>query len=322
MKRTVQSVVPASTSNLGPGFDLLGLALDLYLRMTVTVEGEFVMSGTASPDLTLSWDGEGGDPPSAVPLDEGNLAVRGLATIWEEAGVALDGRVTITARSEIPVSRGLGASGAAIVAGLLAGGHLCESELEKEQMLPLAASLEGHPDNVAPSLHGGLVAAAPVGTEERILVERDTLFEEYLLAAVVPDLALTTRLARDALPSHVTHREAVSSQQRSFFLYRALTEGRSWDLRSLVTDTLHQPHRAPLIPAFDDLIECAYKQGAQAAWLSGSGPSILVLLEGTPEKAEAIGRSLEARWAEEEVASKTLILGPDNWGAVVHEVGE
>jgi len=320
VKRSVQAVVPGSTSNLGPGFDLLGLALDLYLRLTVTVEGEFVMAGTASPEWTVEWEGEGSGPPSAVPVDDTNLAVRGVARVWEEAGVGLDGRVSVSARSEIPVARGLGASGAAIVAGMLAGGHLCETELDRDHLLPLAASLEGHPDNVAPSLHGGLVAAAPVGSDERILVQRDTLFEEYVVAAVVPDIALTTRLARDALPSHIPHREAVSSQQRSFFLFQALREGRSWDLRSLVTDILHQPHRAPLIPAFDDLIACAYEHGAQAAWLSGSGPTILILLEGTPEKAEAIGRSLEARWTEEEVNSRTLILGPDNWGAVVHEI--
>jgi homoserine kinase len=161
-----------------------------------------------------------------------------------------------------------------------------------------------------------------VGPGGRILVQRDTLFEEYVIAAVVPGLALTTRLARDALPSHVPHRDAVSSQQRTFFLFQALKEGRSWDLRSLVEDVLHQPHRAPLIPAFNDLIDCAYEHGAQAAWLSGSGPTILILLEGTPEKAEVIGRSLETRWSEEEVTSRTLIVGPDNWGAVVHEIEE
>lgn len=320
MHRIVQAVVPASTSNLGPGFDLFGLALDRYLRLTVEVEGAFVMAGTAEPEWQLSWHGEGSGPPSVIPLDTSNLVVQGLMRVWEEVGVSFDGRLTLSARSEIPVARGLGASGAAIVAGLLAGEHLCEAGLARDRILPLAASLEGHPDNVAPSLYGGLVAAAPIGAGERVVVQRSTLFEEYLIAAVVPDLALSTRVARDALPSHIPHREAVASQQRAFFLFQALAEGRSWDLRALVEDTLHQPYRAPLIPAFDALVECAYEHGAQAIWLSGSGPALLVLLEGTPEKAEAIGRSLEARWAREEVESRTLIMGPDNWGAAVHDV--
>jgi homoserine kinase len=320
MKRTVQAVVPGSTSNLGPGFDLFGLAVDIYVRLTVTVEGDFVMAGTADTEWEVAWEGEGSGPPSVVPGGDENLAVRGLIRAWEEAGVTVDGRVALAARSEVPVARGLGASGAAIVAGLIAGEFLRSSELGNERLLALAAAEEGHPDNVAPSLLGGLVAAAPVGEADRIITQRGALFEKYLIAAVVPELALSTRLARDALPSHVTHQEAVRSQQRSFFLYQALVEGRTWDLRALVEDTLHQPHRAPLIPAFRDLIGCAYEHGAQAAWLSGSGPTILVLVEGAPEKAEAVGRCMEARWVEEGVESRTMVLGPDNWGAVVHDV--
>jgi homoserine kinase len=320
VKRSVRAVVPASTSNLGPGFDLLGLALDVYLRVLVEVEGSFGEAGTARPTVELSWEGEGAEGPALVPVDSENLVVQGLLAGWEAAGLALDGTVRLHARSEIPVSRGLGSSGAAIVAGLVAANSLCEAALNRERLLALAAALEGHPDNVAPALCGGLVAAAVVGEGGHVVTRRATLFEEYLVAAVVPELALSTKLAREALPDSIAHREAVANQQRAFFLFDALAEGRTWDLRSLVADGLHQNYRAPLIPAFEDVCNTAWDHGAHAVWLSGSGPSLIVLVEGGPEKAEAIGRSVEARWAGEGVASRTLVLGADSLGAVVHEV--
>ena len=320
MKRSVRAVVPGSTSNLGPGFDLLGLALDIYLRLTVEVEGSFVMAGTAEPIVEMTWEGEGAGPPAPVPVGADNLVVHGLQACWEAAGFALDGTVRLQARSEIPVSRGLGSSGAAIVAGLVTANSLCEAELGRERLLVLAAGLEGHPDNVAPALCGGLTAAAALGEGGHVLTRRAALFEEYLIAAVVPDIALSTKLARDALPSHIPHREAVENQQRTFFLFDALAEGRTWDLRLLVADSLHQAWRAPLIPAFDDVVAVAWEHGAHAVWLSGSGPSLFVLVEGGPDQAEAIGRSVEARWSREGVMSRTLVLGADNLGAVVHEV--
>jgi len=319
MNRSVQAVVPGSTSNLGPGFDLLGLALDIYLRLTVEVEGSFVMVGTAEPEVEIVWEGEGAGQPAPVPAGVENLALRGLLSAWQEAGVALDGRLTLHARSEVPVARGLGSSGAAIVAGLVAGEAICEAGLPHERILTLAAGLEGHPDNVAPSLLGGLVAAASVGGGDRVLVRRAALYDEYVTAAVIPDITLSTRLARDALPSHVPHREAVTNQQRAFFLFDALVEGKTWELPVLVEDGLHQAWRAPLIPAWDDVVAVAWEHGAQAVWLSGSGPTLLLLVEGGPEKAEAVGRSVEARWGEEGISSRTLVLGADNWGAVVHE---
>jgi homoserine kinase len=319
LKRGVQAVVPGSTSNLGPGFDLFGLALDLYLRVTVTVEGTFVMAGTAETEWKVNWEGEGSRPPDLVPTDEGNLVVRALHRIWEEAGVSLDGRAEITGRSEIPTARGLGASGAAIVAGLLAGGKLAEFSADRERLLALAVAEEGHPDNVTPSLHGGLTASAPLG-DDGILVARDRLWEEYLIGAVVPGITISTRLAREALPAEIAHAEAVSSQQRSFFLFRALAEGRTAELAALTRDSLHQPYRARLIPACEDLLSLAAENGAGAVWISGSGPTLVVLAEGGVERIEAVCEPLVERWAAEGIESRTLILGPDDLGGAVHDI--
>ncbi len=218
MKRSVQTVVPGSTSNLGPGFDLFGLAVDLYLRVTVEVEGSFSMAGTVETEWVVEWEGEGTGPPAMVPLDDSNLVVRGLIRIWTAAGLSLDGRAIITGRSEIPVARGLGASGAAIVAGLLAGSHLAEAAVDEDQLVAMAIAEEGHPDNVSPSLRGGLIAAAVLDDSE-VLLHRGRLHEDYLIGAVIPELALSTRLAREALPGQVAHLDAVRSQQRTFFLF-------------------------------------------------------------------------------------------------------
>lgn len=319
MTRSVQAVVPGSTSNLGPGFDLFGLAVDLYLRVNVSIEGTFVMAGTKKTSWIVEWEGEGCDPPAQVPLNDQNLVVRALERVWGTIGLSLDGKVVIEGRSEIPVARGLGASGAAIVAGLLAGERLAGASLGTDQLLVLAAGEEGHPDNVAPSLLGGLIAAAPAG-ESGILTHRARLFDDYLIGAVVPEIALSTRMARESLPSHIPHRQAVANQQRSFFLFHALTEGRTAQLRGLVQDDLHQPFRSKLIPAFDELMELARSGGADAVWLSGSGPTLLILLEGSVERVEEICAPLIDRWEVEGISSRTLVLGPDDLGGAVHDL--
>lgn len=313
-----RSVVPASTSNLGPGFDLFGLAVDIYLRLRVEVEGTFVMSGMAAPEVTMRWEGEGSGAPDPVPTDEENLAVRGILRAWRESGVSLDGKLRIEAKSEIPVARGLGSSAAAYLAGLLAGDAVASSGIEQDRFLELTAAEEGHPDNAAPCLYGGLVAAAPVVGSEGVRTHRARLYEDYLLGAVVPDLTVSTRIAREALPARIDHAEAVRSQQRAFFLFQALTEGWTEALRELVTDVLHQPYRAPLVPGFDDLVALAYAEGAAAAWLSGSGPTILVLSDGGADAVEGITAALQRRWEADSIGSRTLLLGPDDVGAAAH----
>lgn len=318
MIRTVQAVVPGSTGNLGPGFDLFGLALDIYVRLTVTVDGTFVMASTAEPEWVVGWEGEGTEPPALVSLDDSNLAVRGLISAWNAAGVTLDGRVTISGSSEIPVARGLGASAASLTAGLLAGESLADASLGKERLLALATAIEGHPDNAAPSLMGGLIASASIG--EKVITHGTRLFEDYLMGAVVPDIALSTKLAREALPAEISHLDAVTNQQRSFFLFRALAGGQTDYLRPLVEDFLHQRYRARLIPCFDELLALAWQGGADAIWLSGAGPTLLVLAEGSVERLEEICVPLQKRWSEEGISSRTLIVGPDDLGGAVHEI--
>ncbi|MFC1628767.1 homoserine kinase [Gemmatimonadota bacterium] len=318
MKRSIQAVVPGSTSNLGPGFDLFGLAVDLYLRVTVSIEGSFSMVGTAETEWIIDWQGEGSGPPAPVPLDDSNLVIQGLTRVWESAGLALDGTVEITGRSDIPVARGLGASGAAIAAGLLAGSHLCEAEIDEDELINLATAEEGHPDNVAPSLRGGLIAAAVMDDGE-VFLHRGRLHENYLIGAVIPELALSTRLAREALPGQIPHLDAVRSQQRAFFLFHALEQGWTERLERLVRDTLHQPYRAKLIPAFHDLFDLAHQGGADAVWLSGSGPTIIVLCDGTIDMVERVCDPLVERWAAEGIASRAVVVGPDDLGGAVIE---
>ena len=318
MSRKVRVVVPGSTSNLGPGFDLIGLAVDRYLRASVEIDGEFVMAGTGTTRWEIVWEGEGSGDPGRVPGGEENLLVRGILSAWAEAGLTFGGRVAVEARSEIPVSRGLGSSAAAVAAGLLAGAFLADYEIEPRRLIALAAAEEGHPDNAAPSIMGGLTAAAP-GAGEGILVRRERLDEDFLLAAVVPEVELSTRMAREALPAHIPHPEAVRNQQRAFFLFEALVGGWGEQLRELTRDHLHQPYRAPLIPGFDDLLALALDQGVQAAWLSGGGPSIMLLSDAGADRLEEVGTALQGRWREEGMASRVFLLGPDDVGGMAHE---
>jgi homoserine kinase len=313
----VRVIVPATTSNLGPGFDLFGLALDRYLRLTIRIDGTFMMRTGVDTEWTTTWSGQGSGAPAPVPEGSRNLVVRGIERAWEEAGVQCRGRVIVEASSEIPVARGLGSSAAALIGGLLAGEALADIPLGPERLIAIAASEEGHPDNAAAALLGGLVASAQLQPGARVLCHRARLHEDFLLVAVVPAFTLSTRLAREALPGHLPFRDAVRSQQRTFFLFQALTEGRGDLLRELVEDVLHQPHRAPLIPAFDDLLAVAYRAGAIAAWLSGAGPTLMLLTSSDADQAERSGEAVRARWLQEGIESEVVLLSPDDVGAAV-----
>ncbi len=256
--------IPASSANLGPGFDCLGIALGLYNHVSVneTCEG-----------LSIRTDGgfSGG-----VPLDSSNLVYRAMNLVALRCGKSFRG-LDITLKNNIPTSRGLGSSSAAIVGGLLAGNILLDNPFTKEQLLNMGAELEGHADNVAPALFGGFTTS--VSRSNLVSCIKNPIRDDLKFAVFIPDFYLRTKKARNLLPRVVPFCDAVYNLSRSSFLTASLISGDYSNLRTAVSDRLHQNFRKRLIPGIDDIFRLSYKNNALGVYLSGAGPSILAFID-------------------------------------------
>ena len=302
--RSVVVRVPATSANLGPGFDTLGLALSVYDELIVTVlpEGE----------LEIDVEGEGmGD----VPRDGSNLVVRSIAHAFAATGRRMPG-LRLQARNVIPHGRGLGSSGAAVVSGILAAQGLLAGDVEigDETLLRLATELEGHPDNVAPALFGGLTIAWVDETgpqHKKLLVHRGVSPLVF-----VPDFTMSTEVARSLQPLQVPREDAVFNVSRSALLIAALTQSPEL-LMAATEDKLHQNYRAQAMPGTDRLVR-ALRAAGFAAVVSGAGPSVLVLADGP-------GRRLEAAELAASVSDtpwEAHMLAVDFKGGTVREYAE
>lgn len=291
---------PASTSNLGPGFDCLGLALDLRNELTLElVEGR----GPALVELR-------GEGAGSLPTGEANLLVQAARLALPRR---LPGRLRLRALNRIPLARGLGSSAAAAVSGLWAGAHLFGTLRRSEDELEaLAARLEGHPDNVAPCVHGGLTASLVNG---RLRVQRLELHPSLSGVVAIPEFELPTRKARAALPRRVPLADAVFNLSRTALLVRALQTGRARELSELMEDRLHQPYRARLVPGLREALAAARRAGAAGAALSGSGPSVFAFVE--PGAGRRVGEAMRRAFASRGVRARAVELGVDRRGVRV-----
>jgi homoserine kinase len=249
---------PASSANLGPGFDTLALSLTRYLTVEVDTGGT---CGEPAPRLDLA----GGD----------DLVLTGMETVARELGRELP-KCFVCGTSEIPVARGLGSSAAAIVAGLIAGNHLLGDELGLDELLQLASRIEGHADNIAAALFGGAVVTIEDGGRVRGI----PIPTQGELEAVVflPDVISFTREARAAVPERFSRGDAVFNMARCALLVHALASGDFSLLGEAMDDRIHQPYRAKLYPHLMPMIAGARAAGAYGASLSGSGPSVIALV--------------------------------------------
>ena len=297
--RSVTVRVPATTANLGPGFDTLGLALSLYDELQVTARAE--------PGATVEVIGVGA---GEVPTDASNLVVRAIAFTFERYGQQLPG-LDLVARNAIPHGRGLGSSGAAIVSGIMAAKGLLDGivELDSNALLSLATELEGHPDNVAPALFGGLTIAwtTDAGPQhKKLIVHRGV---SPLIA--VPESTMSTELARSLRPASVPHEDAIFNVSRSALLIAALIQSPEL-LLAATEDKLHQSYRAAAMPETESLIRELRSQGLPAV-VSGAGPSILVLCSDPAQRlvaASVVAAHHGAPW-------QSLLLAVDFKGATV-----
>ena len=284
--RRVTVRVPATTANLGPGFDTLGLALSVYDELEVRVRGH------AGSTVEVHGVGEG-----EVATDETNLVVRAIARTFDAHGVVLPG-LDLVAHNVIPHGRGMGSSAAAIVAGIMAARGLLEGivELGPDDLLALATELEGHPDNVAPALFGGLTIAwvTPEGPKhKRLTVHRGV----SLLVAIPEATTMSTALARSLQPASVPHEDAIFNVSRSALLIAALIQSPEL-LFAATEDKLHQNYRAAAMPETHALVTMLREHGL-AAVVSGAGPSVLVLCSDPAQRlraAELIEQNSTTPW--------------------------
>ncbi|SHF03101.1 homoserine kinase [Desulforamulus putei] len=292
MKNTVSVSVPATTANMGPGFDCLGMALGLYNEIHMSL----------SPGrISIEVEGEGADD---IERDERNIVWRAAQRLFQEIGRENPG-LSITLVNRIPTARGLGSSAAAIVGGLVAANRLTGETLSREKILALATELEGHPDNVAPALLGGMVIS--VVAEGVVHYLKITPPKELKVVVAIPDFKLSTHAAREVLPKEVRLQDAIFNLSRTALLVGALCEKRL-DLLSVASqDALHQPYRAPLVPGLTKVIEAANQAGALSVTLSGAGPTVIALTDG---HNEGIAEAMHNSFREAGVTCRVKALQP------------
>ena len=278
LPRVIEARVPATSANLGPGFDCLGLALDLQL----VVEAHLGL-----PDA-LRYEGEGhvADRPD-------NLIHEGFRSAYAHVGETPPS-VTFVARNPIPLARGLGSSSAALVAGAAAADAALAGVLGRDGVFALTAAIEGHPDNVGPAVYGGLTVAAERGDASGYDTAVLAVPPSWRLLFGVPGFELPTERARAALPQHVSRRDAVLTASRAALWVLAVARDEPRLLRTASLDVLHEPYREPLVPGLAAARAALLTAGAHAAYLSGAGPSLAVV---APEAALPACRALLARFA-------------------------
>jgi homoserine kinase len=289
--------VPATSANLGPGFDALGLALALYNEVTLE----------ESDGISVAIEGEG-----AGQLDAGekNVVARGVALGFEAAGRRFRG-ARLRCVNRIPLGRGLGSSAAAWVGGLVAANALLGEPLDRAALLTAAARAEGHPDNVAAAVLGGLTVSC--AEPDRITAVRLPVPRDIAWVVLVPETQSSTTEARAVLPESLPRADAVFNVQRVSLLLAALTAGRPDLLAAAMHDRLHQPYRLRLFPWMEDVAGAARRAGALGCVLSGAGPAMLAAARGGA--GEGVARAMEQALRAAGIGGRALALPVDESGA-------
>ncbi|MFZ5966828.1 MAG: homoserine kinase [Bacillota bacterium] len=251
--------VPATTANLGPGFDALGMALRLYNEIQVEeIKGDLEIRGC-----------------EGIPLEE-NLIYQGMKRVYQQLDAPIrDCRITLTA-SNIPMSRGLGSSAACIAAGIGIANRLTGKALCVDDMIRIGTEIEGHPDNIVPAVVGGLTVSVHQG---QVTYSKVKIPENLTFAVLIPEFVLSTSEARRVLPVQYSKADCVFNLSRAAMLISALHNGELEKLRIATEDRIHQPYRGKLIPQMEDIFQQARKLGSLAEVISGSGSTLLIMID-------------------------------------------
>ena len=288
--------VPASTANMGPGFDVLALSFKLY--------NEFIFED--SKELIINT-------PNKRYNNKNNLVYRTLVQILEEKGIEAPA-LKLTMRNEIPISRGLGSSATCILAGVIAANRYLKKKMTTEEIYLKAVAIEGHCDNISSQFFGGLTLS--MREEDRIFYRKANIPSGLLCTALIPDFTLSTKKARAVLPETVSLTDATYNLSHAMLFVESLKNGQFKDLKYFLKDKLHEPYRSSLIPNFDRIIQKAYDLGAYGAFLSGAGPTIMILRKNEEnsfkKNIQNYLHTLEDQW-------KAVDLSIDNEGTIISQ---
>ncbi len=285
--------VPGTTANLGPGFDCLGLALGVYGYFTFEERESGLEFENVAPEFQ----------------NEENLAIKAYRRAMTEMGLPQPG-IYLHIESDIPVSSGLGSSASLIVAGVVAANELHDRLLDRQTLLNLVTELEGHPDNVAPALLGGVTAS--IMYRRDVITMQCPISDKLRFAVLIPDFSLSTQAMRAALPKQIPFADAAFNIAHAAVLLKALEAGDFDAIAAAMSDRLHQPYRAPLIHEYDEVRTRARQCGALGFAISGAGPTLLCIYqdEGFYWRMKQAVRSLSHQW-------RVMPLPVDRVGAVV-----
>lgn len=292
-ERTVTVRVPGTTANCGPGFDSMGMACNIYNDLTLTLLKE--------PRLEITVEGEGAEN---IPKDARNIVWKSIQYLLSKARRDRDFQGAIIHMvNNVPLSRGLGSSATAIVAGIKAANVLLGNPFSRRQMLQFATDIEGHPDNVAPAIYGGFTVSAMRNGSPECFAFMPRL--PLKLVVAVPDFFLSTKAARQVLPSEIPMKDAIFNIGRAGMLVAALCKGNKGFLKTAIDDALHQPYRAKLIPGMYDVFRAARQAGAYGVAMSGAGPCLIAFAVENPEH---VGEAMKEEFARHDVKAKILQL--------------
>lgn len=297
----VRVIVPATTANLGPGFDTMGLALDMYTEVIMEAGGE---------GIRITSEGEGSEELSS---SEDNLIYKCAKKLFDSVEYEPKG-LSLRIINGIPLSRGLGSSASAIIAGLLAAREISAANISDYELLKMATEVEGHPDNVAPALFGGFVLSRMEGKE---IIYRKIDVDDKLLAVVaIPEFELPTEKSRAILPRTVSREDAIFNiGNASLLVYSLLMKDYSL-LRKAMNDRLHEPYRMPLVPGLEEVKRRALGAGAFSAALSGAGPTVIAFAD--EHNSESVRTAMEEGFRSAGIDSDVRILNLQNKGAIVY----
>ncbi len=306
----VKVKVPATTANFGSGFDCLGMALPLYNEITLE---ENVLPGSGI-EINILTESEETAFTEHIPTDESNIVYKAIELLYNSIGQE-PSDLTITIKTEIPIARGLGSSASVIVGGLIAANELLGRPADTTALLSIATAVEGHPDNIAPAILGGLILSS-LEEDGSVLTERLEWPDEWHITVCIPEYELSTDISRSVLPKEVPMADATFNARRLAMMIKAIYTKDVDLMKIALQDKLHQPYRMKLVPGLSKIMEnLKHEENVLGCVLSGAGPSILVISE--KNDLDRINSIVSSTWADLNVKSEIKTLKIENSGAEI-----
>lgn len=290
--------VPATSANMGAGFDCMGVAVNLYNTIEISETGK-------------GLEVIGSNIADYIPRGNRNLIYRSMLAVFDKVGYSVRG-IRISQKSDIPVTRGLGSSSACIIGGMIAANVLSGKQLSYSELLNIALEFEGHADNITPAMFGGMCIS--VVKNKKIIHKSVKIDPSVKFAAIIPVYSVGTKKARKSLPGRLSYEDAVFNMSRAVSFALCMSEGRLENLRELVQDRMHQIYRKNNVKHFDDIFQKSYEFGSKATYLSGSGPSIICIIN---DNYSGFADNMNRYMKEKNIEAICRILSVDNVGAIV-----